>query len=86
MALGLLFIGVHPAHQGKGLGGRLIGHVESKLREQGNRILLVETSSLDTYEATREFYFKKGFTEEARIREYYSKGEDKIVFWKALSH
>ena len=33
---------------------------------------------------TREFYRKNDYTEEARIREFYEPGADKIVYWKHL--
>ncbi len=47
-------------------------------------MLIVETSSLDRFERTRRFYRDRGFVEEARIREFYGPGDDKIVFWKLL--
>ncbi|MEO1249198.1 MAG: GNAT family N-acetyltransferase, partial [Pseudomonadota bacterium] len=31
-----------------------------------------------------EFYRRCGYVEEARIRDFWSAGDDKIVFWKAL--
>ncbi len=80
----MYFIGVHPSRQGKGRGTALLRHVEQSLNARGDRLLLVETSSLDSFEPTRTFYRKNGFEEEARIRDYYKAGEDKIIFRKAL--
>ena len=76
---------VHPDRQGEGRGTALVRYVEEALQERGERVLLVETSGLASFEATRTFYRKCGFEEEARIREFYQAGEDKIVFCKAVS-
>ncbi len=81
----LLLIAVHPARQGQGLGARLTGHIESALAASGERVLLVETSGLPEFERTRSFYRRLGYTEEARIRDFYQAGEDKIIFHKALT-
>ena len=72
----LYFIGVHPDHQGKGLGTALLQYVEQALREKEARLLLVETSGLGSFELTRAFYGKNGYDEEARIREFYDKNAD----------
>jgi ribosomal protein S18 acetylase RimI-like enzyme len=83
----LYFLAVMPEHQGSGTGGVLIEHVEQTLRDAGenhDRVLIVETSDLDRFEPTREFYRKHGFDEEARIRQFYGPDDDKIVFWKSL--
>lgn len=84
----LYFIAVDPSWHGRGVGSALIGHVEELLRAAGEaqaRVLLVETSSTGQYEATRAFYLARGFDEEARIREFYGPGDDKVVFWKRLT-
>lgn len=81
----LYFIGILPSEQGKGRGTALIRHVEADLRERGERLLLVETSSLESFEQTRSFYHQNGYHQEAKIRDYYNAGEDKIIFRKALS-
>lgn len=81
----LLLIAVAADRQGDGLGTRLIRHVEDRARAAGGRILLVETSGLPEFARTRAFYLKDGYAEEARIRNFYQAGEDKIVFVKALS-
>ena len=54
------------------------------LRKKGQRMLIIETSGLDGFALTRRFYLKHGYEEEARIRDYYQKGEDKVVFRKVL--
>ncbi|HYO65245.1 MAG TPA: GNAT family N-acetyltransferase [Archangium sp.] len=80
----LLLIAVHPERQGTGIGAALMEHVERHLAARGERVLLVETSSLPSFERTREFYRRIGYEQEARIRDFYQAGEDKIVFRKAL--
>ncbi len=80
----LLAISVLPQRQGTGIGSAMIRYLEERLAAQGARILLVETMGTPEFEATRAFYRKTGFTEEARIREFYEAGADKIVFWKHL--
>ena len=83
----LYFLAVEPGGHRSGSGAALIGHVEQELRHLGPtvaRVLIVETSSLDAYAQARSFYVKQGFDEEARIREFYGPGDDKVVFWKAL--
>ena len=81
----LYFIGVHPEQQGKGRGTALLQYVEQALIETGARLLLVETSGLGSFELTRTFYRKNGYDEEARIRDFYKPGDDKVIFRKVLS-
>lgn len=83
-AWNLYFIAVARDRQGRGDGTDLLTHVEAMLRDRGERLLLVETSGLNGFERTRAFYRKQGYDEEARIRDFYSAGDDKIVFRKAL--
>lgn len=78
----LYFIGVLSHQQGKGHGSAILRYVEKELASQGQRILIIETSGLDGFELTRKFYDQHGYTLEARIRDYYQEGEDKVVFWK----
>lgn len=80
----LLAIGVHPDHQGEGVGASMIAYLEAELRCKKARVLIVETLGTPEFERTRTFYRKLGFVEEARIREFYEPGGDKIVFWKHL--
>lgn len=81
----LYLIAVHPSDQGQGRGGALLRHVERTLAARGERVLLVETSGLPGFERTRAFYSRRGYDEEARIRDFYQSGEDKVIFRKSLT-
>ncbi|MFB2981825.1 GNAT family N-acetyltransferase [Microseira sp. BLCC-F43] len=81
----LYMIAVHPDCQRQGRGTALIQHVENALRSRGERLLLVETSGLAKYDRARAFYINCGFEQEARIRDYWAAGDDKVVFRKALN-
>lgn len=81
----MLAIAVLPREQGNGCGGAIIRRLEAELTERGQRILIVDTSGKDAFARTREFYRKNGYTQEARIRDFWAPGDDKIVFWKSLS-
>jgi ribosomal protein S18 acetylase RimI-like enzyme len=80
----VLLVAVHPDRQGQGIGTRLMRHLERVLSERGERVLLVETSGLPEFDAARAFYRGLGYDEEARIRDFYQAGDDKIVFRKGL--
>ncbi|MGW8188955.1 MULTISPECIES: GNAT family N-acetyltransferase [Sphingomonas] len=80
----MLLIAVDPVRQGAGVGAAMMAETERLLAESGQRILLVETSGLPEFERTRAFYRGLGYDEEARIRDFYQAGEDKVVFRKAL--
>lgn len=82
----LYLIAIHPHYQRQGLGTSMLYYIEQMLIARGERVLLVETSSLETFAGTRKFYRKCGYDEEARIREFYQAGEDKIVFRKSLTN
>ncbi len=81
----LQLIAIRPDRQGQGRGATLLRYVEQTLMAYGGRVLLVETSGLPDFERTRTFYRKCGYDEEARIRDFYKAGDDKIVYRKALS-
>jgi ribosomal protein S18 acetylase RimI-like enzyme len=80
----LYLIAIHPDRQKQGRGSALLSYVEKILTDRGERVLLVETSGVEDFEYVRAFYRKSGYDEEARIREFYRAGDDKIIFRKAL--
>jgi ribosomal protein S18 acetylase RimI-like enzyme len=80
----LYMLAVHPDHQRQGRGAELVRYVEQALKARGARLLLIETSGTGSFDRTRAFYRALGYDEEARIRDYYNAGDDKVVFRKTL--
>ena len=80
----MLALAVSPDHQGGGLGAAMTTDLERRLTGRGVRILIVDTSGTDGFALTREFYEKQGYEPEARIRDYWAAGDDKVTFRKAL--
>ncbi len=80
----ILMLLVDPKHHGKGYGRVLMETAEQSLKKKGVRLLVVETSGLDEFSGARAFYAKLGYKEEARIRNFYRFGDDKIILTKEL--
>jgi ribosomal protein S18 acetylase RimI-like enzyme len=78
----LYWIAVNKEIHGKGIGAALLRHTEEDIRSQNGRLLLIETSSLPHYELTRRFYLKFGYEIACVLRDYYSDGDDMVVFRK----
>ncbi len=78
----LYWIAVDPQTQGKGVGRRLVAHVEQSVKKRGGRLLCLETSSQGGYERTRKFYEKAGFVEESCLRDFYKPGDDRLTYVK----
>ena len=80
----MLALVVLPDLQGKNVGTALVQAMEDHLRSKGQRILVVDTSGKDEFALTRKFYVKNYYEEEARIRDFWAKGDDKVTYRKAL--
>ncbi len=76
----LYWIAVDPTFQGGGVGSLLVDAVLDAMRAAGGRLLLIETSSRAEYARTREFYDRAGMTLEARVRDFYSPGDDRLIY------
>ncbi len=81
----LYAIGVKSDIQGKGIGTMMMQYLERQLKQKGHRILIVETSGTDELKLTREFYENLDYTKEAVIRDFWSDGDDKVIYWKKLN-
>ena len=80
----MLALAVRPDLQGKRIGAALVKAAEQHLKDKGQRILIVDTSGSDDFALTRKFYAQNGYDEEARIRDFWADGDDKVIFRKAL--
>jgi len=80
----LYWIAIERRRQGAGLGSQLLQSVEADIRRRRGRLLFIEASSLPHSEATRRFYLKQGYEINGQLRDFYSDGDDMIVFRKRL--
>ena len=80
----LYWLAVHPAAQGRGAGHALVREVEQLLVARQGRLLAVETSSRESYAHSREFYARCGYTEAARVRDFYAPADDRIILTTRL--
>ena len=80
----LYWIAVDPTLRRGGVGRRLLAAFEQAVRDLGGRLLILETSGLSTYVPTRNFYLATGYTLEATIKDFYSDGNDLVIFTKHL--
>lgn len=80
----MLALAVRPDLQGNGHGARLVEAAEQHLRTRGQRLVIVDTSGTADFAQTRKFYAQNGYEEEARIRDFWAEGDDKVIFRKAL--
>jgi ribosomal protein S18 acetylase RimI-like enzyme len=80
----LYWIAVSKYLQAQGIGSVLLRYVEEDIRHNRGRLLLIETSSLSSYELTRRFYRKQGYEQIALLRDYYTDGDDMVIFCKRL--
>jgi len=78
----LYWIVVDNNYRGSGNGKKLMEQTEKDLTEQNARKLYIETSSTEKYLPTRKFYENCGYAEEARLKDFYLKGDDKVIFSK----
>ncbi|KAF0142263.1 MAG: acetyltransferase gnat family [Stygiobacter sp.] len=80
----LFWIVVGPSAQNLGVGKKLLEHSENFAKENNGRWILAETSSKDSYTATRNFYLRNNYSIVSQIKDFYSVGDNLIVFGKYL--
>lgn len=81
----LYWIAVSPKAQNQGYGRQLLAHAEARIVNAGGRLIVAETSSQPKYEPTRLFYLNNRYSEVARIKNYYRKDDDLVIFGKYFS-
>ena len=81
----LYWIAVDKSKHRGGVGKRLMKFTEEEVARRGGRLLLIETSSQETYGGTIQFYERTGYELVGKIKEYYKPGDDKLIFVKRLA-
>jgi GNAT superfamily N-acetyltransferase len=80
----LYWIATHNDFRGKGIGKKLLEETCIQARKMGCQILIAETSGLDHYAPTRAFYVNNSFVLEARLKDFYAEGDDKLFYTKRI--
>lgn len=80
----LYWLATRADRMGKGYGRKIVAFVEDEVRRLGGRLLVIETSSKESYGGTREFYLKIGCTLAAQIPDYYDVGDDKLIYLRTI--
>ena len=83
-AFDLYWIAVDPTARCNGVGRTLLTASEEAVRKMGGRMLIAETSGTPHYEPTRKFYFGMGYENEAIIKDFYTIGDDLVIFIKRI--
>lgn len=81
----IYWIAVSPRFQGRGYGRALLEQAETLIRQRQGRLVLLETSGRPLYQTTRGFYLAAGYHEVARVPEFYTPGDDRVVYAKYLT-
>jgi ribosomal protein S18 acetylase RimI-like enzyme len=81
----LYWIAVDKSKHRGGVGKRLLKFAEEEIVRRGGKMLLIETSSQETYGGTIQFYERTGYEPVGKIPEYYKPGDDKLIFAKRLA-
>lgn len=80
----LYWMAVSPRRQGRGYGRALVDWLERRVKDEGGRMVIIETSSTPPYDPTRRFYLALNYTEVARIPDFYRPGDDRVIYTKRL--
>jgi ribosomal protein S18 acetylase RimI-like enzyme len=80
----LYWIAVHPEFQGRGLGKALMREAERLIAAAGGTRVYIDTSYKAQYEDTRAFYLSLGYELDALLKDFYSPGDDKVIYRKLL--
>jgi GNAT superfamily N-acetyltransferase len=80
----LYWIVVSPASQRKGAGRALLEEAERLAWAEGATAMSIDTAGRAQYAPTRAFYERMGYRVHEIVQDFYSPGDDRVVFRKPL--
>lgn len=80
----LYWIAVDNEHRRRKLGHAVLEESERRIASLGGNRVYAETSGRPQYEPTHRFYENNGYVKEAVMKDFYSPGDDKVVYVKRL--
>ena len=82
----IYWLAVHRNFHGLGIGKQLLKKTEYIIAEMGGNRIYIETSSRKAYESARIFYAHCGYKKEAVLNDFYSPGDNKVVYVKEIKN
>lgn len=82
----LYWIAVEKICQGQKIGQKLLAKTEELILAAGGTHIYIETSNRSQYVPTREFYIRRGYCQEALLKDFYSPGDDKVIYVKKVEN
>jgi ribosomal protein S18 acetylase RimI-like enzyme len=80
----LYWIAVDRKYSRNGVGGMLLEKMQTCISKRNGRRIYLDTSSTQPYKAARTFYEKHGFVLACVLRDFYRKGDHKMIFMKEV--
>ena len=80
----LYWIATRTDRSRQGHGQALLRFTEEEIGRRGGRLLVIETSSKDSYAGSRQFYERLGCELAARLRDFYDVGDDRVIYCKRV--
>jgi ribosomal protein S18 acetylase RimI-like enzyme len=80
----IYWVAVAREKQDQGIGSALMKSAEKEILKAKGRLSIIETSSIPAYEKTRNFHLSHGYEIVARIPDFYTPGDDKLILQKRL--
>lgn len=80
----LYWIAITRTKHGQGIGTTLLTAAEANIKKARGRMVLIETESHSSYENTRQFYLKRGYTAVCDIPDFYRADHGKLIYQKLL--
>jgi ribosomal protein S18 acetylase RimI-like enzyme len=80
----IYWMAVSAEKRGQGIGSALMEAAEKEIGEAQGRLIIIETSSQPAYEKTRRFHLSHGYEVTARIPDFYTPGDDRLILQKQL--
>ena len=67
-----------------GVGSYLMQYATNTIKGRKGRMIVVETSGSSRYLSTRRFYEELGYCEASRVKDFYTAGDDKVIYVKHI--
>jgi len=81
----IYWLAVHSTQQKKGVGKMLLSSAEKQIKILGGYQVLIETSGLNIFSNTREFYLSSGYSLTATIADFYDDNDALNIFIKRIN-